>query len=469
MRKGDVVERLEPKFYLLKYRNNEDRINKSKFAKYHFNRITKLISDGTHFTPKYTDEGVKFLSVKDVRSFEITYNNSKFITVKEADFLDNRCKPQRNDVLLTKIGATFGFAAVVNSDERFQIFVSVALLRPDDKIILPEFFTLCINSNFIYLQFERVIKGAGVPDLHLEDIREIKIPVPPIEVQTQIIEKFEAAYNAKRAKETEAKSLLDGIDAYLLERLGIKTPVESDAKRTFFTRASKLSGSRFDPSFYKPNLQNLVGALEKQSHKKLREIVKFSSESWNQKDFFDSTFPYIEISEIDLGKGEINNVNHIPLSEAPSRAKMIVRSGDIIVSTTRPSRGAIAKITDKENFSIASTGFAVIRNVDSKFVIKDYLHSVLRHRVCLLQMEQRSSGGNYPAITIEELGNLLIPLPPRSIQAEIAAHIQSIRTRARELEHDAHAGVERAKREVEQMILFDGELKHFADSLSNDH
>ncbi|MDQ3252813.1 MAG: restriction endonuclease subunit S, partial [Acidobacteriota bacterium] len=286
-----------------------------------------------------------------------------------------------------------------------------------------------------------------------EEIKLIKIPVPPIEVQRQIIEKFESAYNAKRAKEAEAKSLLNSIDAYLLERLGIETPAVSDTKKTFFVRSSKLFGGRFDPSFYKPNFQNLVGELEKQSNKRLREIVKFSSESWNQKDFFENTFPYIEISEIDLSKGEINNVNQILLTEAPSRAKMIVRRGDIIVSTTRPNRGAIAKITEKEDFSIASTGFAVIRHVDSKILVKDFLHSVLRHRICLLQMEQRSSGGNYPAITVEELGNLLIPVPPLEIQAEIAAHIQSIREHAKELEREAQAEIERAKAEAEKMIL----------------
>jgi len=68
-------------------------------------------------------------------------------------------------------------------------------------------------------------------------------------------------------------------------------------------------------------------------------------------------------------------------------------------------------------------------------------------------MEQRSSGGNYPAITTEELGNLFIPLPPLEVQEEIAAHIQSIRERAGELEREARGEVERAKREVERMIL----------------
>jgi len=64
-----------------------------------------------------------------------------------------------------------------------------------------------------------------------------------------------------------------------------------------------------------------------------------------------------EISEIDITFGEIKNTNYIQINEAPSRAKMIVRNDDLIVSTTRPSRGAIAYINQSENeLRIASTG-----------------------------------------------------------------------------------------------------------------
>ena len=111
---------------------------------------------------------------------------------------------------------------------------------------------------------------------------------------------------------------------------------------------------RFDPEFYLELSLN-------DDLKSLNNIVEFSKEKWNQKDYFEEKFPYIEISEINLETGEINNISWINKKEAPSRAKMIVRDGDIIVSTTRPDRGAITKISKKHDGFIASTGFAVIR------------------------------------------------------------------------------------------------------------
>ncbi|MCC6683620.1 MAG: restriction endonuclease subunit S, partial [Bacteroidia bacterium] len=138
-----------------------------------------------------------------------------------------------------------------------------------------------------------------------------------------------------------------------------------------------------------------------------------------QKDFFDSTFPYIEISEIDIISGEIQNIVQVEKEKAASRAKMIVRENDIIISTTRPNRGAISLIRKDQDFSIASTGFSVIRNITNPEIDREYLFTILRQQIILKQFEQRSSGGNYPAITQEELGSVTIPLPKREIQKEI--------------------------------------------------
>ena len=90
---------------------------------------------------------------------------------------------------------------------------------------------------------------------------------------------------------------------------------------------------------------------------------------------------------------------------------MIVRENDIIVSTTRPSRGAISLIKKEQDFSIASTGFSVIRSLINSEISREYLFAILRQQITLKQLEQRSSGGNYPAITQEELSNVIIPFP----------------------------------------------------------
>lgn len=182
---------------------------------------------------------------------------------------------------------------------------------------------------------------------------------------------------------------------------------------------SNIIGRRLDPMFYNPKYWKIITSIKSISHQSLGSIAQFVTETWNQRDYFGDSFPYIEIGAIDTITGKIINVENVLKKEAPSRAKKIVRQNDIIISTTRPNRGAISYLTNIENFCIASTGFAVIRDVKINNISKEYLYIVLRLSYSLEQMIQRSSGGNYPAITEDELKKIVIPIPPIQQQKDI--------------------------------------------------
>ncbi len=183
---------------------------------------------------------------------------------------------------------------------------------------------------------------------------------------------------------------------------------------------------RLDSNFHLPEFKELVRSLSQSKHKRIAELVSFSSETWNQNpEMFDNEFPYIEISAIDIGSGDYT-IEQIPISNAPSRAKMIVRQNDIIISTTRPHRGAIAWIKPEHDGFIASTGFAVIRKIKDE-VDKNFLFYLLRSSFVLKQFLQRSSGGNYPAITQDELEKVVIPVPSLNIQRALGAEMESAR------------------------------------------
>ena len=202
-----------------------------------------------------------------------------------------------------------------------------------------------------------------------------------------------------------------------------QVPQNIDSNKVFLVNFSELEG-RLDPLFYTSQFVEITNALKKTtSYKLLGQVVNFSNEFWNQKDYYKESFPYIEIGAINITDGTIREIVYIPVEEAPSRAKVIVRTNDIIISTTRPGRGAIAKITEHENNYIVSTGFSVIRSVDGS-VDRDYLFSILRLDILLKQMIQRSTGGNYPAITQEELSKVVVPIPSKEIQDRIVSIIQ---------------------------------------------
>lgn len=162
------------------------RLDEGRFEVKTLDEICEFIKDGTHQTPTYTDDresGYKFLSSKDVVSGEIDWSRIKYIPRDLHEELYKRISPRRNDVLLAKNGTT-GVAALVDTDEVFDIYVSLALLR-FVKGNDPHYLLAAINSSETKRQFDDSLKGVGVPNLHLCEIKKTRILLPPLALQRE--------------------------------------------------------------------------------------------------------------------------------------------------------------------------------------------------------------------------------------------------------------------------------------------
>ncbi|MEO4007346.1 restriction endonuclease subunit S, partial [Flavobacterium sp. CAU 1735] len=147
--------------------------------------ICSIITDGTHQTPTYSEEGYIFLSSKNVTSGKIDWENVMYIPEFLHKQLYTRLAPQKGDILLAKNGTT-GFSAVVDRDCIFDIYVSLALLRPFQNKIDPYYLRHIMSSSFVQGQFKKNLKGIGVPNLHLENIRNTYIPICSFQEQNEI-------------------------------------------------------------------------------------------------------------------------------------------------------------------------------------------------------------------------------------------------------------------------------------------
>ena len=161
--------------------------NNGRFDIVTIEEVCSLIKDGTHQTPEYTEDvvnGFKFLSSKDVMSQKIDWTDIRYIPVELHEKLYSTIQPKRNDILMSKNGVNYGVAAVNDTDEVFDIYVSLALLRPME-VINPVYFRCAINNPDTKRQFDSSIKGIGVPNLHLGEIKKTKIILPPLSMQNE--------------------------------------------------------------------------------------------------------------------------------------------------------------------------------------------------------------------------------------------------------------------------------------------
>lgn len=133
-----------------------------------------------------------------------------------------------------------------------------------------------------------------------------------------------------------------------------------------------------------------------------------------------SLFKYIDISSVAQVEKRIVPNGEIPTSEAPSRARQLVRAGDVLVSTVRPNLNAVAFVPEEMDGATASTGFCVLRP-DKKRLSGRYLFHWVQSHTFIADMVKQATGQSYPAVSDKIVKGSRLPLPSILEQNRIAA------------------------------------------------
>ncbi len=171
---------------------------------------------------------------------------------------------------------------------------------------------------------------------------------------------------------------------------------------------------------YKDSGVEWIGEIpEGWSSSRLKYQVTINDESLPETTDDDYQIKYVDISSVKSGEGIINYQEFLFVN-SPSRARRIVRHGDVIVSTVRTYLKSIAKIEDPDENLIVSTGFAVIR---PRRVNSSYLGYAFYSDHLIGEIISRSKGVSYPAINASEIGDISTPIPSNEYQTAIANYL----------------------------------------------
>ena len=154
-----------------------------------FSSIYWQLTDGTHSTPKYTQSGIPFLSVKDMSTGKLSFTNTKFISEEEHQLLSQRCHPCKGDLLLSKVGTT-GIPLIIDDDREFSIFVSLALIKFFPKFIDSSFLIALLKSPLVQMQVKENTRGVGNKNWVLTAISNTLLAIPPLREQKCIVDKI---------------------------------------------------------------------------------------------------------------------------------------------------------------------------------------------------------------------------------------------------------------------------------------
>lgn len=156
------------------------------------------------------------------------------------------------------------------------------------------------------------------------------------------------------------------------------------------------------------------------STRRLKYAATINDEALSESTDADFEVAYIDIGNVD-SLGCVHDIVSYRFEDAPSRARRIVRDGDVIISTVRTYLQAIAPIENPPENLIVSTGFAVVRPSD--VLDQRFCKYALRATRFLWEVESRSTGVSYPAINASDLGDIRISLPDLGTQHLIASYL----------------------------------------------
>nr|MBW4055978.1 hypothetical protein [Pseudomonadota bacterium] len=148
-------------------------------------QLTWSVKDGPHFSPKYVENGVPFISGGNIRADGVDFSKVKYISEELHAELCKRCKPDKGDILYTK-GGTTGIARVNTYDIEFNVWVHVAVLKLFDSV-KPFFVQHALNSPFCYSQSQKYTHGVGNQDLGLTRMINIILPTCSVSEQDEVI------------------------------------------------------------------------------------------------------------------------------------------------------------------------------------------------------------------------------------------------------------------------------------------
>jgi type I restriction enzyme S subunit len=159
-----------------------------------FMDITWLITCGVAKRPTYVNEGVPFLSAQNARPFKTNLDKIRFISEKEFKQLTVGGKPEKNDILYTRVG-NCGEAAKIKYDFDFGIYVSLTLIKPIHELVDSDYLVAFLNGYYGRQQANVGAIGIGLKNLNVDNVRKFRIPLPPLKTQQQIVSKIEELFS----------------------------------------------------------------------------------------------------------------------------------------------------------------------------------------------------------------------------------------------------------------------------------
>lgn len=372
----------------------------------------------------------RYIRITDIDEDGLIGQNELGVTAQN---VEDKYILNENDILIARSGATVGKAYIHKSTE-YLCFFAGYLIRfiINSKRALPSYIFAYTQLDTYKAWVSAIQRPSGQPNINSEEYQSLEIPLPGIAKQQEFVDIINSAYQSKQQQESDAQQLLDNIDTYLFNELGMVIPKVNTnlANRILITNFQNIVDTRIDPYYTMyVNHEYQSTKFENVSLGRIANIVKGTA--LTSKDIVQGNIPVIAGGQT-----------------APYYHNTSNFEGNVI---TISASGAYAGFVWYHTCPIFATDCTVVYSKDKTKFLTAYIYEVLRYLQSVIYRLQVGAAQShvYPA----DLMNIQIPCLPIEQQKTIVENTTKLRQQAKDLQAEGKAILENAKKDVERMIM----------------
>ena len=451
VKKSEIEGRLEPNFYKPSIATLEKKIrslSSKRLRSYALSFAGGATPSKRESEKYYSDSqtGVPFLRVQNLQTTgELSLDECIHINEETHNGLLKRSQVSEGDLLVKITGVgRMAIASVAPKDFVGNTNQHMVVIKTGNPSI-SKYLAHYLNLDIIEQIASRHSTGGTRPALDYPSLKNIPI------IEGLDFSIIDNAIKDKKAKETEAKKLLDSIDDYLLKELGITIPSVDDGlkNRIFLSSFSKIEGNRIDPKYNK-QIRCFQESYDSDIWKTLSSVSIVKGQYGANEAaiaYQEGDTRYIRITDID----EIGNLKeHDKKTAQYIDDTYLLHNEDILFARS----GSVGKCYLHRDVNPSIFAGYLIRFVLNKDVIlPEFLFYYCNSSIYWYWIDTIHRPAVQANINAEEYCGMPIPVPTINKQQEIVDYIADIRAQAKALQVEGKAILENAKRKVEQMII----------------
>lgn len=442
--KSEETFRIDAEFFKKSYVALLDKLSSMNYGKLR-DYVEKIdVGFVGNMVSEYTEDisAPILLQTKNIFEFEVSLHDVIHINQKFHQSL-KKSQIHREDILLARSGS-FGKAGiwlknfVANSAD-------IIILKTYAKKLSPYYLVSFLNSYYGREQLFRFSSGGLQGHVNLTILENLIIPDMTMTFQEKLKEIICAAFNM-RERADESYHAAEKILERALNLENFKPSSANIAIKTF--SASFGVSGRLDAEFYQPKYDDLKNFMT--SAGTVSELCKLHDKNFTPKP--KTIYRYIELANVE-SNGNISTPDEILGEELPTRARRIVKAGQVIISSIEGSLQNCALITDELDGALCSTGFFVI---DSGNFNAATLLVLFKSKLMQDLMRQQCTGTILTAVSKENFLALPLPIIELEIQEQISAQVAEsfrLRSESEKLLSVAKQAVEMAIESGEEVAL----------------